>query len=198
MGRYISKGGWALAHEMASPSTKVGGVAGTISPGELIDRIAAQGDQADVDAYNAYIMAMHGMHAVSYSRGFAARYGLEESPADEDLAEPVTGDPLEVRITRQGYTDILRRDLEWPVLEAFMDSPEACVAFLDSHGIEHLGIHSVPDMGRQKAAGSPIPEAVERVGIGVRPSRTTHLHSETLSPTTHLVISGRMGIVRLP
>jgi len=138
---YITK--WSAAQELTKGSQKTTGGAGSMTPFQMLDRIArdrAAGRRVGflTSRFREFVRAFDGARQITYSHGLrATRAALVEEMTDDQIAKSDVGSTVEVRLTERVFRAISRGGAQAEALNAyeFDGGTGALVLFLAGRGI---------------------------------------------------------------
>jgi hypothetical protein len=132
-GSYIVKtqDGAKVGNELIRSDLKTGR-AKSRTPLQVLDD-AGRGDEASKRLWWEFEKASQGRRAITQSQGLAAILGEDEA-TDQELADAEAGGDAVAECPGEVWTDVIRKDIEVPVLEAVPHGLAAVNDVLRSHG----------------------------------------------------------------
>lgn len=135
---YASPGGLGL--ELFGGANKTArGVYSTVPVWRLLEEIIATGELDQWGRWVEYEKASKSKHQFDVSKGLRELLGVGPEKSDEEIAAEEAGDRDLVRITREGWSDLLRSGMNPAEVLTVMESggvPAVC-RFLTAEGIDH-------------------------------------------------------------
>ena len=104
-GQYLTKVGL----ELAMGNAKIGRDEGHRTPFAIAHDAAETGDKADIDLLREWVVASHGKHSITWSRGLREMYGLEPEQTDNDIASKEVGGETVVEVDHDLWHHIASR-----------------------------------------------------------------------------------------
>jgi hypothetical protein len=109
---YFTKATWSPASaalEMTSSQTKNARAAGSLTPWQLMDRLAQLGDADDLDVLTDYEAGSKGRRALTFSPGLRAVLGIGAAATDEEVAAAEVGDVADEGFRVADWSRVARR-----------------------------------------------------------------------------------------
>jgi hypothetical protein len=119
------------------------GVYSTVPIWRLLEEVMVTGDADLWGRWVEYEKGSKGRRQFATSKGLRTLLGVEAEKSDEDIAAEEAGDRDLVRITRDGWSLLLRSEINPAEVLTVMESEgvSGVCRFLEINGIEHMEVH---------------------------------------------------------
>lgn len=123
-GKYLAKQDtWSASSELTKANSKTGSNGEHYHPFELLELWAQEREEWYANMFKEYASALHGKHALQWTKGMRALLGLtEQQETDEELARREEEDSIfMLRFTQQAWSKVLKQSIRAEVLEVASD-----------------------------------------------------------------------------